>query len=107
MKPVLNGTDYTSVTLWSYRKVLRENLQEDLILFFFEIALSWFFSVFLHFWAYLPLQMGDNQNDLAKIVRFKSRVSEILNRKRKLSLEMIRQLHISSKNDIMACFIFK
>lgn len=40
-------------------------------------------------------QMGYNQNDLAKIVGFKSRASEILNRKRKLSLEMIRQLHIS------------
>jgi HTH-type transcriptional regulator/antitoxin HigA len=38
-------------------------------------------------------QMGYNQNDLAKIVGFKSRASEILNRKRKLSLEMIRQLH--------------
>ncbi|HEX5742429.1 MAG TPA: helix-turn-helix domain-containing protein [Flavobacteriaceae bacterium] len=38
-------------------------------------------------------QMGYNQNDLANIVGLKSRVSEILNRKRKLSLEMIRQLH--------------
>ncbi len=38
-------------------------------------------------------QMGYNQNDLAKIVGFPSRASEILNRKRKLSLEMIRQLH--------------
>jgi len=38
-------------------------------------------------------QMGFNQNDLARIVGFKSRASEILNRKRKLSLEMIRQLH--------------
>ena len=36
---------------------------------------------------------GYNQNDLARIVGFKSRASEILNRKRKLSLEMIRQLH--------------
>ena len=40
-------------------------------------------------------QMGYTQNDLAKIIGFKSRASEILNRKRKLSLEMIRQLHIS------------
>ena len=40
-------------------------------------------------------QMGYNQNDLAKIIGFKSRASEILNKKRKLSLEMIRQLHIS------------
>ena len=37
-------------------------------------------------------QMGYNQNDLANIVGLKSRASEILNRKRKLSLEMIRQL---------------
>ena len=32
-------------------------------------------------------QMGYNQNDLAKIVGLKSRASEILNRKRKLSLD--------------------
>jgi len=38
-------------------------------------------------------QMGYNQNDLAQIVGLKSRASEILNRKRKLSLEMIRKLH--------------
>ena len=38
-------------------------------------------------------QMGYNQNDLAKIIGCKSRASEILSRKRKLSLEMIRQLH--------------
>lgn len=38
-------------------------------------------------------QMGYSQNDLAEIVGLKSRASEILNRKRKLSLEMIRQLH--------------
>jgi HTH-type transcriptional regulator/antitoxin HigA len=37
-------------------------------------------------------QMGYNQNDLANIVGLKN-ASEILNRKRKLSLEMIRQLH--------------
>jgi HTH-type transcriptional regulator/antitoxin HigA len=40
-------------------------------------------------------QMGYNQNDLANIVGLKSRASEILNRKRKLSLEMIRKLHES------------
>lgn len=38
-------------------------------------------------------QMGYTQNDLAAIVGLKSRASEILNRKRKLSLEMIRKLH--------------
>ena len=38
-------------------------------------------------------QLGYNQADLAKVVGLKSRASEILNKKRKLSLEMIRQLH--------------
>ena len=38
-------------------------------------------------------QLGYNQKDLANIIGLKSRASEILNRKRKLSLEMIRQLH--------------
>ena len=38
-------------------------------------------------------QMGYNQSDLADIVGLKSRASEILNKKRKLSLEMIRQIH--------------
>ncbi|MDR0694768.1 MAG: hypothetical protein LBF81_05675 [Prevotellaceae bacterium] len=38
-------------------------------------------------------QLGYNQNDLANIVGLKSRASEILNRKRKLSLGLIRQLH--------------
>ncbi len=38
-------------------------------------------------------QMGLKQKDLAEIVGFKSRVSEILNKKRKLSLEMIRKLN--------------
>ena len=42
-------------------------------------------------------QMGYNQNDLAKVVGLKSRASEILNKKRKLSIEMIRQLHQSFK----------
>jgi antitoxin component HigA of HigAB toxin-antitoxin module len=34
-----------------------------------------------------------NQNDLARVVGLKSRASEILNRKRKLALEMIHQLN--------------
>lgn len=38
-------------------------------------------------------QMGYNQTDLANVVGLKSRASEILNKKRKLSLDMIRQLH--------------
>ena len=38
-------------------------------------------------------QLGYNQTDLANVVGLKSRASEILSRKRKLSLEMIRQLH--------------
>ena len=41
--------------------------------------------------------LGYNQTDLAKIVGLKSRVSEILNKKRKLTLEMIRLLHESLK----------
>jgi HTH-type transcriptional regulator/antitoxin HigA len=40
-------------------------------------------------------QMGYTQNDLAKVVGLKSRASELLNKKRKLTLEMIRKLHIS------------
>ena len=38
-------------------------------------------------------QLGLKQKDLSKIFGFKSRVSEIINRKRKLSLDMIRKLH--------------
>ncbi len=38
-------------------------------------------------------QLGYNQADLAQVVGLKSRASEILNKKRKLSIEMIRQLH--------------
>ena len=38
-------------------------------------------------------QLGYNQADLARIVGLKSRASEILNKKRKLTLEMIRLLH--------------
>jgi HTH-type transcriptional regulator/antitoxin HigA len=42
-------------------------------------------------------QMGYNQKDLAKVIGLKSRASEILNRKRKLSLEMIRLIHDNLK----------
>jgi HTH-type transcriptional regulator/antitoxin HigA len=42
-------------------------------------------------------QLGYNQTDLAKIVGLKSRASEILNKKRKLTLEMIRLLHDNLK----------
>lgn len=45
-------------------------------------------------------QLNYSQNDLAEIIGLKSRASEILNKKRKLSLEMIRnltdKLHIPS-----------
>ena len=37
-------------------------------------------------------QMGMKQKDLAEVIGLKSRVSEILNRKRKLTLDMIRKL---------------
>lgn len=38
-------------------------------------------------------QMGMKQKDLAEVIGFTSRVSEILNRKRKLTLGMIRKLN--------------
>tara|TARA_R110000772_G_scaffold196259_1_gene307004 strand:+ start:46 stop:432 length:387 start_codon:yes stop_codon:yes gene_type:complete len=38
-------------------------------------------------------QLGMKQKDLAKVVGFKSRVSEVLNKKRKLTLNMIRKLN--------------
>jgi len=38
-------------------------------------------------------QMGMKQKDLAEVVGFKSRVSEILSKKTKLTLDMIRKLN--------------
>ncbi|MEQ8812766.1 MAG: helix-turn-helix domain-containing protein [Imperialibacter sp.] len=38
-------------------------------------------------------QMGMDNQDLAEIIGYKSRVSEIFSRKRKLTLKMIRNLH--------------
>ena len=38
-------------------------------------------------------QMGMDNKDLAEIIGYKSRVSEIFSRKRKLTLKMIRNLH--------------
>jgi len=38
-------------------------------------------------------QMGMSNKELAKILGYKSRVSEIFSRKRKLNLNMIRKLH--------------
>jgi HTH-type transcriptional regulator/antitoxin HigA len=38
-------------------------------------------------------QLGYSQSDLADVVGLKSRASEILNKKRKLTLQMIRNLH--------------
>ncbi len=38
-------------------------------------------------------QMDLSKKDLAQIIGYKSRVSEILSRKRKLNLKMIRNLH--------------
>ena len=38
-------------------------------------------------------QLGMSNKDLAKIIGYKSRVSELFNRKRKLTLNMIRKLH--------------
>ncbi len=42
-------------------------------------------------------QMEMNKKDLVKIIGYKSRVSEIFTRKRKLNLEMIRRLHEKMK----------
>ena len=39
-------------------------------------------------------QLGYKQKDLALAIGLKSRVSEILGRKRKLTLEMIRKIHV-------------
>lgn len=38
-------------------------------------------------------QMGMSKKDLAQVLGYSSRVSEIFNRKRKLTLRMIRSLH--------------
>ena len=38
-------------------------------------------------------QMGMTKKDLAEVLGYQSRVTEILNRKRKLTLKMIRNLH--------------
>lgn len=38
-------------------------------------------------------QMGYKQKDLEKAIGYKGHVSEILNRKRKLTVEMVRNLH--------------
>ena len=42
-------------------------------------------------------QMGYDQSDLANVIGLKSRASEILSKKSKLTLDMIRQLHESLK----------
>ena len=42
-------------------------------------------------------QLGYTQTDLAKVVGLKSRASEILNKKRKLTLEIVRLIHNSMK----------
>jgi len=38
-------------------------------------------------------QTGMTKKELAEVIGYRSRVSEILNRKRKLNLKMIRNLH--------------
>ncbi|TVQ51367.1 MAG: helix-turn-helix domain-containing protein [Saprospirales bacterium] len=42
-------------------------------------------------------QMGLKQKDLVEMIGFKSRVSEIMNKKRKLTLSMIRELNAKLK----------
>lgn len=48
-------------------------------------------------------QLNYNNHDLAQIIGLKSRVSEILNKKRKLSINMIRKLHtaLSIPTDVL------
>lgn len=46
---------------------------------------------------YLMEEEGINQNELGRIIGDKSKASLILNKKRKLSLSMIRNLHITLK----------
>lgn len=48
-------------------------------------------------------QLNYNQNDLARVIGLKSRVSEILNKKRKLTVDMIRKLHdaLSIPTDVL------
>jgi HTH-type transcriptional regulator/antitoxin HigA len=48
-------------------------------------------------------QMNYNNHDLAQIIGLKSRVSEILSKKRKLSITMIRKLHnaLSIPTDVL------
>lgn len=42
-------------------------------------------------------QMGMTKKELAEVIGYKSRVSEIFSRKRKLTLKMIRNLHVQLK----------
>ncbi len=42
---------------------------------------------------YRMVQMNLSKKDLGEILGYRSRVSEVLNRKRKLTLEMVRNLH--------------
>jgi len=48
-------------------------------------------------------QLNYTNQDLAKIIGLKSRVSEILNKKRKLSINMIRKIHeaLSISTDVL------
>ena len=48
-------------------------------------------------------QLNYNNHDLAQIIGLKSRVSEILNKKRKLTINMIRKLHdvLRIPNDVL------
>lgn len=40
-------------------------------------------------------QLGYKQKDLANLIGFKGRLSEIFNRKRKLNINMVRKIHAS------------
>ena len=57
------------------------------------------------------VQSAYTPSDLANVAGLKSRVSEILNKKRKLWLEMIRQIHdrpnIPAAADWFFCFFYQ
>lgn len=48
-------------------------------------------------------QLGMNQKDLAKVLGYQSRVSEILNKKGKLNLQMVRKLseHLKIPSEVL------
>ena len=104
IKPIRTEQDYTAAinkieVLWGDQKDSTEGDELDLLITLVE-------SYELKNYPIAPPdpidaikfrmeQMGLTRTDLVKYLGSQSRVSEILNKKRKLTLEMIRKLHIS------------